>query len=45
MSKVQAKKDAKKKRANNELSTSNLFGKKQSTLLFNQSKISKKDVI
>jgi len=44
MSKVQAKKDAKKKEVNDKLSTSNLFGKKQSKLLFNQSKISKKDV-
>lgn len=43
MSKVQAKKDAKKKRANDELDTSNLFGKKQSKLSFNQSIISKKD--
>lgn len=34
MSKVQAKKDAKKKRTNDELGTSNLFGKKQSKLSF-----------
>ncbi|XP_025190821.1 protein stand still-like [Melanaphis sacchari] len=39
MSKVQAKKDAKKKRANDELSTNNL---KQSKLSFNQSEITKK---
>lgn len=44
MSKVQAKKDAKKKKVNDELSTSNLFGKKQSKLSFNQSTISKNDV-
>jgi len=44
MSKVQAKKDAKKKRTNDELGTSNLFGKKQSKLSFKQSEISKNDV-
>ncbi|KAE9536196.1 hypothetical protein AGLY_007419 [Aphis glycines] len=43
MSKVQAKKDAKKKSAN-ELSTSNLFEKKQSKLSFNQSEKSKEEV-
>jgi len=41
MSKVQAKKDAIKKRANDELSTNNL---KQSKLSFNESEITKKNV-
>lgn len=34
----------KRKKVNDELSTSNLFGKKQSKLSFNQSTISKNDV-